>query len=281
MTIEEFQQELESSSPGAMNIYRQFKTYQEKVLLALCAFRDVCENNRIPYQLAYGSLLGAVRDSGQIPWDYDIDVFVPYCEKDHLIEVLKKELDDSYYFICPEVNPVCRHFFMRVTPKGYRSEAIHVDVFYVIGAPDEEPLEFGKKVLRLVRLRFAKLVYVRMETKGKPKKSIRWYLRKLKYLPISIKTISDEFHELCSRYDCYHSKNLMSIDEWLDRQILPNKIWQTELIETTNGSFRIASCYDELLTTMYGDYHKIPPLSARIDEFTHAYQRLRYFEENW
>ena len=51
------------------------------------------------YQLAYGSLLGAIRDGGQITWDYDIDVFIPYEERGQLIEALNRDLKSEFRMV--------------------------------------------------------------------------------------------------------------------------------------------------------------------------------------
>ena len=67
--------------PNFKEVYNRFIVYQKEALNTLKEFHRVCEKNHIPYQLAFGSLLGAVRDGGQIPWDYDIDVMVPYSSK--------------------------------------------------------------------------------------------------------------------------------------------------------------------------------------------------------
>ncbi len=70
---------------GFEAIYEGFQTYQSDVLKVLKEFHRVCEKNGVTYQLAFGSLLGAIRDGGQIPWDYDIDVIVPFEEKGKLM----------------------------------------------------------------------------------------------------------------------------------------------------------------------------------------------------
>lgn len=120
MTSEEFLKEVLSSPLCPDNfeeIYKEFRKYQKITMDTLIEFHRVCEKSNIEYELAYGSLLGAIRDNGQIPWDYDIDVFVAFKDKERLIETLKKELDDKYYFYCPEVNQKCRHVIMRLAPK--------------------------------------------------------------------------------------------------------------------------------------------------------------------
>ena len=124
MNSQEFLKEVLNSEICPSNfeiIYKSFLKYQKAAIDTLNEFHRVCEENKIQYQLAYGSLLGAIRDNGQIPWDYDVDVFVPFEEKDRLITSLKRDLDDKYYFYCPEVDSKCRHFVMRLAPKKYRT----------------------------------------------------------------------------------------------------------------------------------------------------------------
>lgn len=54
---------------------------------ALCEFHRICEKNNIKYQVAFGSLLGLIRDSEQIPWDYDVDVIVKYSERKNFLKL--------------------------------------------------------------------------------------------------------------------------------------------------------------------------------------------------
>lgn len=61
-----------------------FIEFQEVIWKGLVDVTKICDQNQIWYQLAYGSLLGAVRDNGQIPWDYDIDIFVKYSDRKKL-----------------------------------------------------------------------------------------------------------------------------------------------------------------------------------------------------
>ena len=58
------------------NDFNEFVCYQKLVLDTLNAFHNVCIQSHIDYYLAYGTLLGAIRDKGQIPWDYDVDLWV-------------------------------------------------------------------------------------------------------------------------------------------------------------------------------------------------------------
>ncbi len=57
----------------------------------LCKLRDVCEKNGLSYSLTGGTLIGAVRHQGFIPWDDDIDVMMPRPDYDKLIALAKEE----------------------------------------------------------------------------------------------------------------------------------------------------------------------------------------------
>lgn len=72
---------------------------QTKLFEALCDFDDFCREHGIRYYLAAGSVLGAVRHQGFIPWDDDLDVVMTRKEYDRLIPLMKKELNPDKYFV--------------------------------------------------------------------------------------------------------------------------------------------------------------------------------------
>ena len=162
-------------------VYSEFQGFQKDALDTLKEVHRVCEKNSILYELAFGSLLGFVRDGGQIPWDYDIDIIVPYEQKNKLIEALKKDLDGKFYFYCPETNKKCRHMIMRVAPVGYRTEALHVDVFFCVGTPEEEKkrINFAKRIKEISDIRFGKLVNIREEALGDARMALRLWRQKI------------------------------------------------------------------------------------------------------
>ena len=60
----------------------------------LSVVNDICINNNIRYYLRAGSLLGAIRHNGPIPWDTDIDIEVPINQYDLFYETMKENLPD-------------------------------------------------------------------------------------------------------------------------------------------------------------------------------------------
>lgn len=284
MTSEEFLKEVLSSPLCPDNfeeIYKEFQKYQKITMDTLIEFHRVCEKSNIEYELAYGSLLGAIRDNGQIPWDYDIDVFVAFKDKERLIETLKKELDDKYYFYCPEVNQKCRHVIMRLAPKGYRSEALHVDVFYYVGTPNsvEERKLHIEQIKRTAHTRYCKLVNCKEEAGGNVKKYIRLMLDKMKYSMKKTEDLKNEYEKLCQMYPIDKSDYLVSADVFADWYEFPRILFEeTELFHTVEGTFRIPKQYAELLTLVYKDYMNIPDLDTRIREVMTHYNYLKFME---
>ena len=62
----------------------------------LDVFDKVCRDNNLKYSLAYGTLLGAVRHQGFIPWDDDIDVMMPRKDYDRLLEIWNSQVTNEY-----------------------------------------------------------------------------------------------------------------------------------------------------------------------------------------
>lgn len=75
-------------------------------LKILKRFDALCKKYDIDYSLAYGTVLGAVRHKGFIPWDDDIDVLMNYENYDKLLEALRQEDLGEYYYHCFETDPL-------------------------------------------------------------------------------------------------------------------------------------------------------------------------------
>ena len=79
---------------------REFSLEEQKNLLTdiLVDFDRVCRKNDIKYSIAYGTLLGAVRHKGFIPWDDDVDVLVTREEYERLRKILNEQLENEHCF---------------------------------------------------------------------------------------------------------------------------------------------------------------------------------------
>ena len=286
MTTEEFLQEAiayPQCPDDFKETYREFQTYQAATLRTLVEFHRVCEKNGVDYQLAYGSLLGVVRDGGQIPWDYDIDVLVPYSEKKKLLAALEKDLKPEFYYYCPENNSGCRHMIMRLAPREFRTEALHVDVFYLIGAPDDEAERkaFAGKVASVSDLRYGKLVNLREESLGRPRRFASLLIKKkIPALFCSMNSLQRRYDALVQKYPADQAKILVTADTYAGWKDYPAELMRdTEILETNFGPIRVPVRREELLALLYGEFRTVPPIERRIHEVEYHTGRIRRFQK--
>lgn len=280
LNSETFYQEVKNSYLCPENvdeIFKEFRSYQQLTIETLVEIHRICEKYGIQYQLAFGTLLGVVRDNGLIPWDYDIDIVIPYSERYKLIRALKEDLSERFYFCCPEINEDCRPYHMRVTPKGYKSDKLHVDIFYLIGAPEDknERTHFEEEMLKYYKLREYKLVKLR------DYKSIRiklsYIYHKLLSLYYSLNDINKYLADICDKYDPFKTNVsivVLSVNGYLHLAWPTKELWDTFLIDTKMGTFRITKNYDTVLKSIYKDYKKIYPLEKRLGEMLNCYSKI-------
>lgn len=283
MNFEDYKQEIRNASLKIDNIEEildEFRNYQTLAIKTLQMFHDLCESNHISYQLAYGSLLGAIRDNGQLPWDYDIDVFVPYEQKDFLINILKSKLDKNYYFEGPEVNPKCCRGITRIAPKGFNSDYLHVDIFFLCGIPNNEieALEMRNKLTLIQKYRYATFSNPIKLSHGNLRCFLSMMAHKLRHYKINWKKYADEYDILCSMYPTSMSKFVVDTGLWANHCLYEAEdIMITKLIETRDGVFRIPIGADKILKEQYGDYRAYMPIEDRVHEMLHNYWQIKKY----
>jgi len=239
-------------------IYDEFKSYQNAALDTAREFHRVCEKNSVKYQLAFGSLLGIVRDNGQIPWDYDVDVLVPYNEKEKLIKALEKDLNTNFYFYCPEVDKKCRHFLLRLAPRKYDTKLREI---------------FEKNMRRFFQWRYYKLVKIKDLKNIKIKRRLKIIAFKVCLLPVGLQSINRKMKEVCEMYS--ETDSLFSVPLIAVYKNIPfetKELWDTHIVDSSEGSFRITKHADKILTILYKDYNRIFPLKNRLSEMAKFYK---------
>lgn len=266
-----FQQELIEKTVADYQSFQHFQTLTQQTLKE---FHDICLRNEIWYYMAYGSLLGAIRDNGQIPWDYDIDVWVPYEHAQRLVEALERELPKEYYFVTRINDPKARHNIMRITPVGYDSEVLHVDVFWLTGlhVDDAQREKIRREVdesTRAMQLKHCKKEHLGVAGRVS---TMKYHLEKMRYAFYADEEADKLFRRIM--HPCAGSDRLT--DNFYVLEFRNAWFGQPRIMTMAGGQqVCIPQDPDAILTLRYGDYMGVPSMESREKEYRTALNRLR------
>lgn len=260
------------------NTISEFTKYQELALNTLHAVDQVCRKNSIDYFLAYGSLLGAVRDKGLIPWDYDIDIWVRGKDIQQFINALLTDLPKDYYFVCRHYCKKHRHYILRVAPKGFSTEILHVDVFWLWDAGEDIGAikKINATLNRQRNLLLWKTIDIQYLTIGESN-IIKVYCKIKQILSHLIPTrILDNIYY--SNIKKFPETGTLLSDEY---KIFNLKDFEfKEEIELNDGNrYFIPVGYDNILKSEYGNYLKYPTIESRINEMQSSFNRIKEGEK--
>ncbi|MEG0290920.1 MAG: LicD family protein, partial [Erysipelotrichaceae bacterium] len=77
---------------------------QGRMLVVMKKIHEICEKHNLKYWLVYGSLLGAIRHEGFIPWDDDMDIMMPRKDFNTFASIAQKELGEDFFFQTPNTD---------------------------------------------------------------------------------------------------------------------------------------------------------------------------------
>lgn len=239
------------------------------VLLELLQeFDRICKKHNIPYMVFCGTALGAVRHKGFIPWDDDLDVSMLRNDYEHFLQVAPGEVKEQYYVQAEFSEHWNMHFsklrknnttyLEKFHPKDKEMhQGIYIDIFPCDNAADKAWVR--KLQFYASRVALSHTIYKRgYETDSKKKK---FFMMCCSLLPVK------PFHRFAmgaKRKDSEYVHTFLSCTSRYKKGIY-KRTWFTETVEMDFEGMKvpISAHYDELLTTLYGDYMKLPSEEER------------------
>lgn len=257
------------------------KEIQTVSLEILKIISDICEKMSFRYFLVYGTLIGAVRHQGFIPWDDDIDIMMPRPDYDRLLAYLKLHISEYSYLQIFNRDVCSKYPYMitRISDNRYEIEmdneesygmGVFIDIYPYdgLGNTKKEALHHGLKGDRLssmcyqsTRLHFA----IENTTSN---------FRKMLKLPAFLiarlcgKNFFQNRLERLAKVRAFDSSMYVGCAVWLsggEKDIFLRE-WFDEytMLVFEKYKFRVPRFYDEVLRNSYGDYMQIPPENERI-----------------
>lgn len=243
----------------------------------------ICLENNINYFVYYGTLLGAIRHNGFIPWDDDIDIVLLRDDYEKLLEILKKENKTDYKLLDFSIqNDYFYPYAKLINTKTSVSESLFenidnyglfVDIFPLDNIPDDkDQLEKRlKKIKFYQKLSYWWAMDLSYE-KNKAKKFIKIIIKKMVKL-YGLKRIMRNYNKVSIKYNnidteyCSHNYPVPTCALYKKEYLKSPIRHKFENIEVN-----IPKEYDEILKEEYGDYMKLPPEKDRV--LTH---KMKYY----
>lgn len=253
--------------------YLNLKEIKNVELNILLNFDQFCKNNSLRYYLSGGTLLGAIRHKGFIPWDDDIDVcmprpdyekFVRLFKNDNNLELITNKLDN---FSLPFAKIVDRNTFIENKySNDEHQNALWIDIFPVDGLPDEikevekiyKECNFYRTILGLnsARLGVGKTVFRRY---------IKYILKPFAKLYGKKRCVNNI--ELLAFKNLYTESKYVGAVTWglygIGERMLKSEFEKVVEVEFEGYKFPTFSCWDSYLNGLYNDYMSLPPLEKR------------------
>lgn len=255
-------------------------------------FVRVCDKYNLQYYLFYGSLLGAVRNHGIIPWDDDIDLVMPRKDYNELLKVAEVEFEKPYFLQHPLSDDACFYggysklrnsdtsAFEGAFGSYKGNQGVFIDIFPLDNVENNNELRRMRfdKIRKIQKLLFVQTYGLEIrQVKNMTEAEKKRYLLYAKIIPRKL---------LCKKLDALLQKRQMEdtdlcgilaryYEENQYRLLFKSSFANFKLIDFEGKRLKIPVGYEQCLKTLYGrSYMKLPPEEKRIPS-----HKCRYYAD--
>lgn len=242
---------------NAKNQFRETSLEEAKKIMLdiLIELDQICKKNNLTYWLDAGTLLGAIRHKGFIPWDDDIDVAMPRDDYNKFIKIYKQELSPHLFLQTKESDPEFSQYFAKIR---------NINTLFIEDSEKGKDIKYNQGIfidIFPVNYIDTKMnhIYPFLRFLGKFFTENRFYI---KYSNMDIyKYYIKIFNKLHNKKNNFIRKG-PEITSRL-KSIEKKDVFPLVKVEFENLTFPAPSNYDKYLKEIYGDYMTLLPLEQR------------------
>jgi lipopolysaccharide cholinephosphotransferase len=266
-------QQLHSFSADTALKDGRLRQAQLKMLAMLKIIDAICLKHNLDYWLDAGTLLGAIRHQGFIPWDDDMDISMPRASYEKFLQIAPQELPDHIWLQTIHTDP---GYFNMATPLKIRDrssryvekhekgdepyvQGIFIDVFVYDRMPEDPKLRKRYKFLAKKISRFLSTKYGAVSIGHHA--GIYKVLGKLIPKSVLESSLQNIIHKANTSDSPYLGRGYNCVGKNFLRE---EDIYPLQRVPFETGSFNIPHNAKEILTQQFGDYLTLPPENERV-----------------
>ena len=228
---------------------------------------DILNRHGITYYMCCGSVLGAIRHGGPIPWDTDMDLLIPLPMLEDARNYLEKELSSRFCIDDLRNNKGYKNLFPRVAMPHTSSDTLHIDLFPIMGLPDEreEQLKICKKLAKRQDTFIRYKHYRQNIVSPNPIKNLIGKTIELFCSPFSKKRLTKQYYKIISKYPYESSRYVMNAcghygaKNIFEKEVFGEPVWK----KYCDFEVPLPNQWDFYLKRYYKEYMNLPPEEER------------------
>jgi len=238
-------------------------------------FVRICDENKLSYFLHAGTLLGAVRHKGFIPWDDDVDVGMPRNDYEKFIDIYNKLNETNYYVLSYKSKGKIAQYYQyfaklcknrTVFAEDYRDPVSYPGIYIDIWPFDNCVLFFAPLQTKLIKIIF-KLYRLKAHIIV-PQKKYKIFISKLLCCFFSLKFM-DYFHQrlylIFNRFNTKYISFFCGIYGYKKETHKYTDVFPLSKVYFEGKYYNAPGNWDLFLREMYGNYMELPPLEKQIN----------------
>ena len=270
---------------GAIMVRMEEAEVKQIQIQILKEFANYCDQNNLVYFLGYGTLLGAVRHKGFIPWDDDIDVVMPRSDYNKFMKKFNKNSKNLEVFDI--LNDLTYNYsFAKLSDKStflkedcdiaFDKLGVNIDIFPLDGVSSNQKEQKRKiKKIKIYR-NILGLKNISILRKRALYKNILLFLGKIFFYFIDYKKIVKKIVRSATELD-YDASDIVACLVWNYgiKEVISKGVFEKSIkLEFENGLYNAPQDYDKYLKSIYGDYMTLPSEEERASN--HVFKAYRY-----